>query len=251
MNLNEFLPSYGDRDARGGPALRRSPNRSFWGGIASDDRRVVTANVWYGAWKGDEGRSWNAWFNPGLNFRVSSRFSTSLGFNYERNANDKQFYRNEGVVGSDTTHYTFARLDQTTVAMSARLNFTATPNLSFQFYGEPFMSNGLYSDWKEIADPRATSYADRFRSYKSGKGGGGGIFDGFNYRQFRSSTVVRYEYRPGSTLFAVWQQGRSNNLTPGDEGYMADYSLSRDYNSAFRDHPNNTFLLKWSYWINP
>jgi uncharacterized protein DUF5916/cellulose/xylan binding protein with CBM9 domain len=247
MNVNEFLPSYGDRDARGGPAVRRSPNQSFWGGIASDDRRAVTAGFWYGGWKGDEGRSWDAWANPSLDFRVSSRFSTSLGFNYERNANDKQFYNNYGVVGSDTTHYTFARLDQTTLSMSTRLNFTATPNLSFQFYGEPFVSNGLFSDWKEIADPRAASYADRFKSYKSGNG----IFDGFNYRQFRSSAVVRYEYRPGSTLFAVWQQGRSSYLVPGDEGYMDNYSMRRDYNSAFRDHPNNTFLVKWSYWINP
>jgi hypothetical protein len=63
--------------------------------------------------------------------------------------------------------------------------------------------------------------------------------------------VLRYEYRPGSTLFVVWQQGRSNFLAPSDPGYMAEYRLSRDYDSPFRDHPNNTFLVKWSYWINP
>jgi hypothetical protein len=247
MNVNEFLPSYGDRDARGGPAVRRSPNNSFWGGLASDDRRAVTANFWYGGWKGDEGRSWDAWANPGLGFRVSSRFSTSFGLNYERNANDKQFYASYGAVGSDTTHYSFARLDQTTIGMNTRVNFTATPNLSFQFYGEPFVSNGRYSDWKEIASPRATSYADRFKPFRSGLG----IFDGFNYRQFRSNAVVRYEYRPGSTLFVVWQQGRSRYLVPGDDGYMDNYSARRDYDSAFRDHPNNTFLVKWSYWMNP
>jgi hypothetical protein len=77
------------------------------------------------------------------------------------------------------------------------------------------------------------------------------VFDGFNFRQFRSNTVVRYEYRQGSTLFVVWQQGRSNFLAPGDPGYMPDYKVQRDYDSPFRDHPNNTFLVKWSYWINP
>jgi hypothetical protein len=52
-------------------------------------------------------------------------------------------------------------------------------------------------------------------------------------------------------LFVVWQQGRSNFVVPGDDGYNANYRLGRDYRSPFRDHPNNTFLVKWSYWINP
>ena len=63
--------------------------------------------------------------------------------------------------------------------------------------------------------------------------------------------MLRYEYRPGSTLFMVWQQGRSNFLTPGDAEYQTNYRLSRDYDSPFRDHPNNTFLVKLSYWVNP
>ena len=247
FNVDELATAYDDRGARGGPAIRISPNQSFWAGIQSARRPAVTGSVWWGGWRGDEGHSWNAYLQPQLDFRVSSRFSTSLGINYQRNADDKQFYARYGDVGSDTTHYTFARLDQTTVGISARLNFTATPNLSFQFYGEPFNTNGTYANWKELANPRAEAYADRFKSYKSGAP----VFDGFNIRQFRSNTVLRYEYRQGSTLFVVWQQGRSNFLAPGDPGYMSDYKVTRDYDSPFRDHPNNTFLVKWSYWINP
>lgn len=247
FNYDEFMTAYDDRGARGGPAVRISPNQSFWAGIESDSRPAITGSVWWGGWRGDEGHSWNAYLQPQLGFRVSSRFSTSLGINYQRNADDKQFYASYGDVGSDTTHYTFARLDQTTLGLSTRVNFTATPNLSFQFYGEPFNTNGTYANWKELNDQRAEAYADRFRSYKSGPG----VFDGFNFRQFRSNMVLRYEYRQGSTLFVVWQQGRSNFLSPGDPGYMPDYKVSRDYDSPFRDHPNNTFLVKWSYWINP
>jgi hypothetical protein len=247
FNVDEFMTAYDDRGARGGPAIRISPNQSFWAGIESDSRPAVTGSLWWGGWRGDEGHSWNAYLNPQVDFRVSSRFSASLGINYQRNADDKQFYASYGDVGSDTTHYTFARLDQTTLGVSTRLNFTATPNLSFQFYGEPFNSNGTYANQKELASPRADAYADRFKAY----GTGAGVLDGFNFRQFRSNTVLRYEYRAGSTLFVVWQQGRSNYLTPSDPGYMADYRASRDYDSPFRDHPNNTFLVKWSYWINP
>ena len=247
FNANEFHTAYDDRSARGGPAIRISPNVSFWSGITSDSRRAVTVGMWQGGRKGDDGHSWNAWVNPSLSFTVSSRFSSSFGFNYNRNASDQQFYRQFGAVGSDTTHYTFARLDQTTLSLNSRLNFTATPNLSFQFYAEPFVSNGTYADWKEISNARANSYLDRYKSYGPARG----TFDGFNYRQFNSNAVVRYEYRPGSTLFAVWQQGRSNFVLPSDAGYAGSYDVRRDYDSAFRDHPNNTFLLKWSYWINP
>ena len=247
VNVDEFMTAYSDRDARGGPALRISPNQSAWGGFETDNRRAATASVWMRGWQGDEGRSWNADISPSVQFRISSRFSTSLGASYTRNADDKQFYGRFGAVGSDTTHYTFARLDQTTIGLNTRLNFTATPNLSFQFYGEPFNTNGRYSNWKELNAPRADSYADRFKSY----GSGAPEFDGFNFRQFRSNTVLRYEYRPGSTLFMVWQQGRSNFLTPGDAEYQTNYRLSRDYDSPFRDHPNNTFLVKLSYWLNP
>jgi hypothetical protein len=135
FNYDEFMTAYDDRGARGGPAVRISPNQSFWAGIQSDSRPALTGSVWWGAWRGDEGHSWNAYVQPELDFRVSSRFSTSLGFNYQRNADDRQFYGSYGDVGSDTTHYTFARLDQTTMGLSTRLNFTATPNLKFQFYG--------------------------------------------------------------------------------------------------------------------
>jgi hypothetical protein len=247
FNLNDYSPSYSDRAARGGPAIRISPSQSMWAGVQSDDRRTLVYSMWVNAAKGDEGRSFSGNMSPQVDFRMSSRFSTSLGVSYSRNGDDWQFYGAYGAVGSDTTHYTFARLDQTTMSVNTRLNFTATPNLSFQFYAEPFVSNGTYADWKEISSARADAYANRFKSYK----GKAGVFDGFNYRQFNSNAVLRYEYRPGSTLFAVWQQGRNNYLTPGDLNYNPNYSLSRDYGSSLRDHPNNTFLIKLSYWLNP
>ncbi|MEP6618022.1 MAG: DUF5916 domain-containing protein [bacterium] len=247
FNLNDYTTSYNDRAARGGPAVRKSPSQSFWAGIESDSRNAVTASLWFSAAKGDDGRSFSGDLSPSVDFRMSSRFSASIGADYNRNGDDWQFYNQYGAVGSDSTHYTFARLDQTTVSLNTRLNFTATPNLSFQFYGAPFMSNGTYADWKELNDPRADTFAGRFKPY----GNKTGVFDGFNYRQFNSNAVMRYEYRPGSTLFVVWQQGRNNYLTPGDQGYFESYDLHRDYGSAFRDHPNNTFLVKWSYWVNP
>ena len=247
VNANDLIPAYADRDARGGPAIRRSKNASGWAGFESDDRKPLTYTVFSSWWKGDDGHSWSADGGPGVNLRFSSRFSASMDVNYSRNVDNGQFYGSYGDVGSDTTHYTFARLDQTTIGLSTRLNFTATPNLSFQFYGQPYVSNGTYADWRELDQPRSNDYDRRFKKY----GTTNGIFDGFNYREFRSNAVLRYEYRSGSTLFVVWQQGRSDYLTRADDGYNDGYNFRRDYKAAFGDHPNNTFLVKWSYWLNP
>jgi hypothetical protein len=247
VNVNDLIPAYGDRDARGGPAIRHSRNASGWAGFESDDRKPITYGIFTSGWKGDDGHSWAMDAGPNVNVRLSSRFSASMNFNYSRNVDNGQFYESYGDIGSDTTHYTFARLDQTTIGISTRLNFTATPNLSFQFYGQPYVSNGTYGDWRELDQPRSSDYDRRFKGY----GTTSGIFDGFNYREFRSNAVMRYEYRPGSTLFVVWQQGRSDYLTRADAGYNDGYAFGRDYGATFRNHPNNTFLVKWSYWLNP
>ncbi len=247
FNLNGYATSFSDRAARGGPAIRRSRSQSMWAGIESDNRPAINAGLWVSGGRGDDGRSFSGDMSPFVSFRMSSRFSSLLGASWSRNGDDWQFYNRYGATGSDTTHFAFARLDQTTFSLNSRFNFTATPNLSFQFYAQPYMSSGTYADLKEINDAHAANFVDRFRSY----GNKAGVFDGFNFRQFNSNAVVRWEYRPGSTLFAVWQQGRSNYLTPADPDYNPSYSFRRDYGSVLRDHPNNTFLIKWSYWLNP
>ncbi|MEJ7811182.1 MAG: DUF5916 domain-containing protein [Gemmatimonadaceae bacterium] len=241
VNGAGFIPTYDDREARGGPAVRQSVRGEAWAGIEGDQRKPVTPNVFGGAFTSDAGRSGGWWLEPGVQLRASSRFSASLGVRFRRSVNDNQWRRNFGDIGADTTHYTFARLEQTTTSLTSRINFTATPTLSLQFYAQPFVSTGDYDDWRELADPRARRYEDRYRPYATASDPGG-----FNFKQFQSNTVVRWEYRPGSTLFFVWSQGR--------DGFVPDaarFDLGRDYSDLFTLHPNNTFLVKASYWFNP
>ena len=96
----------------------------------------------------------------------------------------------------------FGRIDQKTVAFTTRFNYTMTPNLSLQVYAEPFVSAGDYSNYKELVDGRAEQYADRYTPYAYG-----GNAD-FNIRSFRTTNVLRWEYKPGLALFLVWQQGK-------------------------------------------
>ena len=239
VNYNDFTPTYNDRYARGGPAVRNAQSTNFWSGIESDSRKKTNLYFWFGGYRGDEGKTTGWYVNPELATKIGSQLSASIGLNYSRDINDSQWRANFGESGVDSTHYTFARLDQKTVSMTTRIDYTATPTLSFQFYGSPFVSTGDYSNWRELDDPRAKKYDDRFKSYAGGDPGG------FDFKEFRSNTVMRWEYRPGSTLFLVWQQGRSMDGNP------EAFSFTRGLKNVFDTHPNNTFLVKVSYWFNP
>ncbi|MCC7052114.1 MAG: carbohydrate binding family 9 domain-containing protein [Gemmatimonadaceae bacterium] len=225
--------------ARGGPALRQSAERMVVASIGGDPRRLFTPGLsWVGS-RGDDGKSASNNLSVSGELRLASRYSMSLGASVERRTDDQQWIGNYGAFRSDTTHFTFARLAQRTIGITARANWTATPTLSLQVYAQPFITSGAFSDWRELIAPRAKEYAARYGAY-----GDGAAPEGFNFRQFNSNAVLRWEYRPGSTLFFVWQQGRTSDDTNGE------FRVARDYRDLFRSHPDNTLLIKASYWFN-
>jgi hypothetical protein len=238
--LGTNAPAYCTSCMRGGPAVLQSWRLNSWLGIEGDARRVLIPSIHIEASRGDEGRS-RAWsVSPGVQARAGSRLSLSLFPSYRVNVDDRQWVRNFGEIGADTTHYTVAHLHQRTFALTTRADFTLTPNLTFQFYGQPFITSGQFSNWRELADARASDYDRRYRPFTLRKHPGG-----FNAKQFRSNTVVRWEYRPGSALFLVWAQGREQDGI--DAG---TFELSRDAGNLFGAHPSNTFLVKASWWLS-
>ncbi len=240
FNVNGFRPTYDDRASRGGPALRQEFNRSAWAGVETDQRWRFSPGLFvHGRFK-DVAGTWNYGINQSNTVRVSSRLQVRLGASLFRQSDDAQWYDNYTDALTKLRHYTFARLDQTVTSLTARLDFTATPTLSLQLYASPFITSGQYTNWRELNDPSAERYADRFKPYT-----GHGDPEGFNFKQFRSNTVIRWEYRPGSALFLVWAQGREQ-----DGVDVGSFSVSRDAGNLFRQRPDNTFLIKSSYWFN-
>ena len=153
-----------------------------------------------------------------------------------------------------------ASRDQKTVGVTVRLNWSLTPDLSIQYYGMPFVSSGAYSEFKRIVESRAGRLEDRYHVFGDGEiaaGGDGGTYnvdeDGngmtdysfgnpnFNFLQFRSNLVVRWEYRPGSVLYVVWSQGRT-----GYDG-SGRFDFGEGFRGLFDTHPRNIFLVKFSY----
>jgi hypothetical protein len=239
--VSNLSKTFCDRCTRGGPLLRQSRGFFPWGGVNTDSRRVVSGGMWTNLGFYDEGESSNWSLSPYVNFRFSTQFQASIGPNISRNHDNTQWFGNF-TDAAGTTHFSFARLDGRTVSMSTRLNYTVTPNLTFEFYGQPFVSTGKYSDFREVsATPDAPKYGDRYVSYTLPPN----QKEAFKYTALRTNTVVRWEYRPGSTLFVVWTQGRENR-----DNRNPDQSWARDYRDLFGLHPDNTFLIKLAYWLN-
>ena len=226
--------------ARGGPMLRQSLYRRIQLTLDGDARRALKPSFDMRIGSGDEGRSWAAQGAAGIEGRIGTRTSIEVEANFERRSDDTQWVRNFGATCSDTTHFTFAALAQDILGITMRANMTVTPALSLQLYAQPFIASGAFSDWREMVDPRNRSYAARYAPY-----GGGADPAGFNQKQFNSNAVLRWEYRPGSVLFVVWQQGRFDQRDP------ATFEAGRDLRNLFFTHPDNTLLVKLSYWFNP
>ncbi len=236
VTAGQLGTTFCDRDCtRGGPAVRADPYLSIFAEVDGDERPAFTPYAWINYLRGDGGRTERFNGNIQVAFRVASQFRTSLILSATHRVKDIQPH---GTVTDSTTHYTFARLDQNEASLTGRIDYTVSPTLTVQLYAQPFVSKGTYSNLSELADPRAAAYADRYKPYT-------GVLDGFNRKQFNSTAVLRWEYRPGSTLFVVWTQGRQLFLDA--EGTR---SMSREFRDLFDLHPDNTFLVKASYWLN-
>ena len=259
-----FNPRYlSDRFTRGGP-LAQIPsgwNASINGG--SDQRKPIALNANTGISRdASGGHSWNV--NTTATLRPSTSLRVTVGPTLSVNNNTGQFVRGVGDALATNTYgrrYVFAELHQTTLSMDTRVEWTFTPALSLQVYAQPFVSAGDYSEFKEFAAPRTYDFGVYGRDKGTisrdpstalytvdpdGAGAAPAFTFGdpdFNVRNLRGNAVLRWEYRPGSALFVVWQQQRS------DFDGIGDFSAGRDLGAIFRTVPTNVFLVKATYWI--
>ena len=224
-----------DRITRGGPGVLGNSNLASWQNFGTDNRKALSA-FWFSYLENDRNGTMRVNLGPSVTWRPTSATSVSAGFRYNINDDDAQWVANEEADGE--TRYVFAQLKQRTAAFTFRVNYTLTPDLSIQTYAEPFVSAGQYGDYKVLVDGRAPEHAARYRPYDYA-----GNAD-FNVRSFRTTNVLRWEYKPGSALFVVWQQNRSGFEEVGT------FNFGRDFNGVFSAPGQNVFLVKLSYWLN-
>ncbi|MEJ7760671.1 MAG: DUF5916 domain-containing protein [Gemmatimonadaceae bacterium] len=255
---------YDDRLTRGGPTLRRLGYRHSQFFVASDARKSVSASFQSSYTNRDQSLD-NYNINGGITYKPTANVQLSLGPSFSKSANPAQFV----TSGTDSTatdfagrRYIFAELHQRSVSLNTRANVTFTPGLTLEVFAQPLIASGDYASFNEFIAPRqsarrtftpgtqvTSSIVNGGKLYRIDADGTGpaqavSFFDpNFNFRALRGNAVVRWEYRPGSTLFFVWQQNRS------DTDPIGNFNFARDREALFSARPDNIFLVKATYWF--
>ncbi len=192
---------------------------------------------------------------------ISITFEPEYGAEYD---NDQFVTRIEDPLAASTfgSRYVFADITQRSFNLGVRLNMTFTPELSLQLFARPFITSGVFSNLKEFRTPGSfdfdvygedrgsvtpTMEDGRATEYTIDPGDGGDSFtidnQDFNFRSLRGNAVLRWEWRPGSTLFFVWQQQRED-FAPFD-----GFGIGEELSEVFRAPVENLFLIKATYWF--
>ncbi len=271
VNLKNYWNMYGGSEIslnvkgnttlRGGPIMKMPGNVSYWFGINSDDRKklVFGFNLQNSNRFKDAAHSES--ISPFLTYKPVNTLNLSISPSYYNSYDELQYVSQTGYNGQD--RYVFASIDQRTLSMSLRVNFNLSPDLTLQYWGQPFIASGKYNDFKYITDPMASEYTDRFsvlnpsdqitlvdNSYYTVDENRDGSDDyslgkpDFNVQEFLSNLVVRWEFNPGSIVYLVWSQSRSYYTGLGEMDFLNDVKdlFDRDNNI-----PHNVFLIKFSY----
>ncbi|HSL69507.1 MAG TPA: DUF5916 domain-containing protein [Longimicrobiales bacterium] len=263
LNLQYGLAGYDDRLTRGGPSARELAGRHIGWELNSDNRRRVSART-RGNYSWSESGGWHRQIGGGLTLRPAENWSISVGPTWNVSRTAAQYLTTVTDTFARATfgsRYLFAPIRQNTVSMETRLNVNFAPHVSLDVYAQPFVSSGDFGLPMELARPRSFAF-NQFSSsngtlvtHDAGytidpdAGGPAPSFDisdrDFNARSLRGNAVLRWEWRPGSTVFLVWQQRRETDFRTGR------FQLHRELRNMFGAKPENVFLIKASYWFNP
>ena len=176
------------------------------------------------------------YFYGGIGMRPNPRWQMSVSPTIVREIDAKQYVAtlDGGPAATFGKHYVFARIDRSTYSTQFRVNYTVKPDLTLDVYAEPFAASGAYGPTRELAAART----GELRPFDLP-----GSRD-FNARSFRSNVVLRWEWRPGSTLFVVWQQNRAEIDPTGGRASLSDMFHSV---GAPGDH---VLAMKTTFWMS-
>ncbi len=258
INANIERKNYDNSILRGGPVMITpgSFHYSFGLGTNSTKKLHFNAHFWDNYGQDNSSRSYGIFTR--IRYQPLNVLSVSVSPSYNYNNSELQYISTESYNNED--RYLFGEIERKTFSMTMRIDFNLTPDFTIQYYGAPFITAGLYSDYKKITDPKNDTYENRFYTFQENEidyllndesygisESGNGIYDyyigkpDFNYQQFRSNLVLRWEYKPGSLLYVVWSQDKTNEVSDGT------FNLGENIKDMFKVSALDVFLIKLSY----
>jgi len=252
-----------DRLTRGG-LLASKPSAFTAAAEAYTDNRKTVSAYTYESYSRNKVGGWYLSALQSVTARPSKSLSLSFGLGYEAGWSAAQYVQtvsDSTAVLTLGSRYVFAAIRQRSAYATLKVNAAFSRTLSLQLYAQPFTFIGAYDRFSELYKPR-TYYFSQYGvnnhstivnngdTYTVDPDGPGPAqsFDiynpNFRERSFRSNAVLRWEYRPGSTIFLVWSQTRYGYFTDVNHGLVGDLGQA-----TFRDRPTHVLQIKVNYWL--
>ena len=255
--INFFSEAVDPRLLRGGPEFIKPGQLSSIGMLSSDDSKRFIAGVSYTYQHSGDNSGSLIHLEPQISMRPFMMLKLGVSASWEKNSNDLQYVGQATYLAEP--RYILGSIDQGTVGMTFKADLNISPTFSIQYYGSPFVSHGFYSDYKRVTNPKAGELADRYEVYANASVSNGSLSldennDGtpdystgdpnFNFCQFRSNFVAKWEYRLGSFIYLVWS-GERTTFTNEPEN-----SVGKSFKQLFKATPKNIFMIKLNYWFS-
>ncbi|MEX0981084.1 MAG: DUF5916 domain-containing protein [Bacteroidales bacterium] len=244
---------------RGGPSMLLPNSQRMYISIGSDNRKIISGSLsGFGSWGAENYFSQNS-LSLSLTAKPVNTLSVSINPSYSWKYHELQYVTTKVV--EEEERYIFGAIDQEVLSMSLRINYNITPDLTIQYWGQPFIASGGYSGFKMITDTQAENFSNRYHEYTDGQisysddryhidEAMDGVNDysfgdpNFTVDEWLSNMVIRWEFLPGSTAYLVWSQTRDHY----DPSGMFEVWDNMDQMFTAK-RANNTILLKVSYRI--
>lgn len=254
--LNRNYNIYDTRELRGGPKLYKSPYwyaRFFF--QSNNAKDVLIGFGPYYQW-GDDGISMRNVNTLYIRWQINDHINITTQTDYDLRVDNDKYVRKLSL-STDQTGYLVGQLDRKTLKTTLRLEYFVTPEISLQYYANPYASVGKYSHFRRVKDGSNKDIDQRYyfptsvelaNSYYDMTDGSSETYSfhnpDFKYQQFSSNLVARWEFRPGSTLYLVWNSSKFSYK------YSDDYSVTNTYKDIFNVGSSNVFMIKFNYWFS-
>ncbi len=254
---NRVFYTVDTRQLRGGPSLRIEGNRMARVFLQTNSsKNLFLAGGPQKMWSDDK-ISHLERYNLFIQWQISNRFNISSNTTYSVQTDNNQYVMQSMADGE--RNYIVGRINRETLNAVFRAELFITPELSFQYYASPYASVGQYSDFRKVAEPKSVSLNNRFDPlFIMDQGAGRILVDenqnvirnlttrnpDFNFQEFRSNFVARWEYKTGSTVYFVW----TNNRSRYNDFY--EPSILESLKGINKVKAENAFMVKVSFWFS-
>ena len=251
--------AYDTRILRGGYDMMMPSRLQLSGYLSSDPSKKIIAYIESDYESRGNNSAATFIIQPGISIRPFSMLKIGVTATYEDNHDELQYVatRNTWMNGK---RYILGTIDQKTFSLVLRADLNLTPELSIQYYGSPFISKGSYSELKRVTNPEAKNYGDRFKIFDNPVLNNDTYYltdyddvlpsivsvanPDFNFHQYRSNLVAKWEYRLGSFIYLVWSSDRTGSNSSSGASFGDSYRYLRGV------FPKNIFLIKLNYWFS-